>query len=687
MVSAPPKAVQLVTRLVRLVLLIVVVWAVAMVSLWLLADRARTETATAASRDLFATVVQTEQKRLLQVARDYAWWDDSIRKVLIDLDPDWADNNLGGYLQEGFDIGYSVVLRGDGVALYGAVDGARMDIPTPSALGQGSLALLEAARAAPRAPKPVGAAGIIQLDGRPALAAAMPFVPEEADSPAPPDPDSVLLVARVLDSPWLADLGEAFNLRDLRLVAAAEAEDHAAGSVLETLRGAPLAAAVWQPVVPGDRMDGIVLAVMAALSLAMLGLLAVFLRRARRLAHRVAADDAERLAQAEALAASRSRLRHVIAAAPVALVVADADGTVMLADGREAPAIAPPDGTGPLGRPLREAYGHLPGFADLFDAALAGAPTTATVWHGRRAFEVACAPVSQGAGPRGGGVVAVLTDITERKAAEDVLRRTLDELTRSNSELERFAYIASHDLQEPVRTMVAYAQLTRRRYADQVDEDGRAFLDFIETGALRMRALVQGLLSYSRLNGTPPATSICPAGEALDMALENLADAIREAGATVEAEAVLPHVAVDRLELTQVFQNLIGNALKFRDHGRSPRIEVSARPARSGGHWTITVRDNGIGIASEYQEEVFILFKRLHAPDAAEGTGVGLAICQRVVERHGGRIWVTSQAGDGSAFHFTLPAAADAEPGGAPDPGAAVETAHDAPMPEKSARV
>lgn len=690
MVSSPPQAVQLVTRLVRSVLLIVAVWVLAMVSLWLVADRARTDTATAASVDLFDTVIRTEQEHLLQVARDYAWWDDSIERVLIDLDPDWADDNVGGYLQEAFGIGYSLVLRGDNLALYGAVDGARMDIPTANALGQGSLALLEAARAAPRAPKPQGAAGIIQLDGRPALAAAMPFVPEDEDSATPPDADSVLLVARVLDPAWLGELGGAFKLGDLRLVAAAEAEGLDAARVLPTLRGAPLAAAVWEPAIPGDRLDGIALATMAALSLAMLAFLGVFLRRARSLAQRVAADDAERLAQAEALAASRVRLRHVVAAAPVALIVTDAEGAVVLAEGREAPAVAPPEGGSPLGRPLTEAYAHLPGFSDVFEAAFAGESTTATLWCGGRAFEVACAPVSRD--HRAGGVVAVLTDVTERKAAEDALRRTLDELTRSNGELERFAYIASHDLQEPVRTMVAYSQLTRRRYGDLLDDDGRQFLDFIEKGALRMRELVRGLLAYSRLNGTPVADAQCPARDALDMALENLSDALRETGAVVEVDT-LPTVTADRLELSQVFQNLIGNALKFRRPGHPPRIDVSARPARRGGHWTITVRDDGIGIAPEYQDDVFILFKRLHGPDTADGSGVGLAICQRIVERHGGRIWVASKAGEGSAFHFTLPAAVEttplAEPHAppAPAPAAAPELVDDAPMPEKSARV
>lgn len=681
MVSSPPQAVRLVTRLVRSVLLIVAAWVAAMVSLWLLADMVRTETATAASRDVFETVLQSEQKRLVQVARDYAWWDDAIEKVLLSLDEDWADGNLGGYLQGAFGIDYSVVLQGERIALYGARDGARMDVPSAAALGQGSLALLRAARTAPRSPMPVGASGIVLLDGRPVLAAAVPFTPVSADGPVPPDPDTVLLVARVLDAAWLATLGEGFNLPDLHLRAVDDAQGAAASRLLETLDGVPLAAAVWNPAMPGGDREGVVLAVMAGLSLTMFAVLMIFLRRARRLAHQVLTDDADRMEQAEALAASRVRLRHVIGSAPVALVVTDSDGRVVLAEGREAEVIAPPDGGPPLDRMLEDAYGHLPGFAALFTKALRGAAASGTFWYADRAFEAACAAVVNE--KQAGGVVAVLTDVTEREAAGDVLRHALDELTRSNTELERFAYIASHDLQEPVRTMVAYAQLTRRRYGGRLDDDGREFLEFIEKGALRMRGLVQGLLAYSRLNGSPPAAA-CDARDALDVALENLADAIADANAILTV-GTLPLVAMDSLELTQVFQNLIGNALKFRHPDRSPRIEVTARPGRSSGYWTITVRDDGIGIAPEYQQDIFVLFKRLHGPGSVDGAGVGLAICQRIVERHGGRIWVTSQTGEGSAFHCTLPAV-DEQAIPLTPPAAAVDP-HEPPIPEKPVRV
>lgn len=657
----PSPTVVLVTRLVRSVLLIVAVWAAAMASLWLLADRARTQTATAASEDLFATVLARETQRMLQIAMDYAWWDDSIQQVLVDLDPDWADNNLGGYLNEGFSVDYSVVLDGTGTAFYGARDGERLVEPTAEALGTGFPALRAAALAARRQPMPKGAAGLVMLDGVPAVTAVMPFTPEEEDSPASPDPDAVLVVARALDAEWLAELGGAFRLEDLRLGPAGAAPDDGAMLTLQTPEGAPLATALWQPAVPGGRLDTVVLGTMAALSLVMLVLLAVFMTRAGRLSRRIAADDEDRLRQAEALARSEQRLRLVVAGAPVALLVTDSQGRVVLAEGREAFHVAPPDGAAVIGRPLADAYGHLHGLPELVEQVSHGGGAVATVGSETREFEAACAPVPGAAAGGPAGVVAVLTDVTERRAAEEALRRTLDELSRSNQELERFAYVASHDLQEPVRSMVAYAQLTQRRYADALDDDGREFLRYIEQGALRMRDLVHGLLAYSRLGGAGRAagTASCDARAALDMAVDNLAGTIGEAGARIEVDA-LPKLAVGETELTQLFQNLVSNSLKFRRPDRPPTIRVTAAPAGTTGMWTLTVQDDGIGIAPEYLDDVFILFKRLHGPSRFPGTGVGLAICQRIVERHGGRIWVTSQAGSGSAFHFTLPSASRA---------------------------
>ncbi|MCA1941293.1 MAG: histidine kinase, partial [Caenispirillum bisanense] len=301
-----------------------------------------------------------------------------------------------------------------------------------------------------------------------------------------------------------------------------------------------------------------------------------------------------------------------------------------------------------------------------------GAAASAGIVAGGHAFEAASAPVRDAAGVTV-GIVAVLTDVTERKAMEDALRRTLDELTRSNGELERFAYVASHDLQEPVRTMVGYAQLVRRRFDDRLDDDGRSFLSYIEEGALRMRALVQGLLTYSHLGSEAARPEPVDAAMALSTALDNLAVTIRETGASVVAGR-LPTVYVEPLQLMQVFQNLIGNALKFRHPVRRPQVTILASRVADG--WQFTVRDNGIGIPGDSLTSVFGLFKRLHGPGQFPGTGVGLAICQRIVERNGGRIWVTSEPEAGSAFHFVLPAVPDAdaveEPAAAEDDAAAM---------------
>lgn len=657
--SHPPApgdspTVSLLTRLVRAVLLIVAVWAAAMASLWWLADRARTRTATAASVDLFHTVMAAEARRTGMTARDYTWWDDSIANVLGDLDPVWADNNIGQYLADAFGADLSLVITGDGRLLYGAREGERMAPPTDRDLGPGFTALVEAARAVDRGPPPGWGAGFALLDGVPAVVGVAPFTPERADSPPTPDADAVLILARQLDEEWLTAIADDYHLSGLTLLPAGSPapEGLPAATVLTTLDGVPLAAVAWRPTVPGDRLDATVLATMAALSLAMLALLGVFLRRARRLGEQIGADEAERLAQAQALAESEQRLRLVIANAPVVLVVTDGAGVVQLLEGRHVPMLA---GVPELavGRPLSDTAASLPGLAETAARAAEGVPASLGLATGMHAFEAACAPFRDSGGAIA-GVVAVLTDVSERKGMEDALRRTLDELTRSNGELERFAYVASHDLQEPVRTMVGYAQLVRRRFDDRLDEDGRSFLAYIEQGALRMRSLVQGLLTYSRLGAEAARPEPVDAAAALATAMENLSGMIRESGASVVAGR-LPEVHVEPLQLMQVFQNLVGNALKFRHPARRLQVTIGAEAVPEG--WRFTVRDNGIGIPEDSLTAVFGLFKRLHGPTRFPGTGVGLAICQRIIERNGGTIWATSEVGGGSAFHFILPAA------------------------------
>ena len=250
------------------------------------------------------------------------------------------------------------------------------------------------------------------------------------------------------------------------------------------------------------------------------------------------------------------------------------------------------------------------------------------------------------------GVFAAARDVTARKRAEEEIRRYARELQRSNQELEHFAYVASHDLQEPLRTVSSYSQLLARRYRGRLDSDADDFIAFMVEGAARMQTLINDLLSFSRIGTRGDPFAPVDGAKILAAAQENLEAAIRESGAVITHEALPPLVA-DQTQLTQLFQNLFGNAIKFRRPDQAPRIHVSA--TRQDGAWHLSVRDNGIGIDPQFFERIFILFQRLHAREEYPGTGIGLALCKKIVERHGGRIWVESDPGKGSTFHFTLP--------------------------------
>ncbi len=237
-----------------------------------------------------------------------------------------------------------------------------------------------------------------------------------------------------------------------------------------------------------------------------------------------------------------------------------------------------------------------------------------------------------------------------KKTAEqtELLDRTA-ELARSNAELEQFAYVASHDLQEPLRMIASYLQLLQRRYSGRLDSDAEDFINFAVDGATRMKQLINDLLNYSRAGrGSEPIR--VNLNRALARAMSTLALKIEEVHAEISADP-LPDVLGDENRLFEVFQNLIGNALKFHGADR-PRIRIAAR--RDGPEWTISVIDNGIGLEPEYKERIFVMFQRLHGRDDYPGTGIGLAICKRVIERLGGRIWVDSDPGKGSAFRFTI---------------------------------
>ncbi|VTU22682.1 Phytochrome-like protein cph1 [Variovorax sp. PBL-H6] len=242
--------------------------------------------------------------------------------------------------------------------------------------------------------------------------------------------------------------------------------------------------------------------------------------------------------------------------------------------------------------------------------------------------------------------------ITTREVREDAVGRQVAELTRSNDELRQFAYVTSHDLFEPLRMMSSYSELLRRRYGDQLDSDARDFIGYIVGGADRMKRLIDDLLLYSRVDRSTIPMEQIRLDHVLDDALANLANAVERSGAVVE-RGPLPEVTGEPSSLTQVFQNLIGNAIKFTAPGVAPRVRVSA--SEDELNWIVSVNDNGIGIAPEYFGRIFVIFQRLHAQDLYEGTGIGLTICKKVVERHGGRIAVESAPGHGTTFSVHLP--------------------------------
>jgi PAS domain S-box-containing protein len=253
-----------------------------------------------------------------------------------------------------------------------------------------------------------------------------------------------------------------------------------------------------------------------------------------------------------------------------------------------------------------------------------------------------------------------LRDFSEREKLVQALALRGAELARSNRELEQFTYIASHDLQEPLRMVASYTQLLQQRYAAQLDDDAREFLKFAEEGATRMRELIDALLSYSRLDTRGEPFRPVSMEQVLTVALANLRQSLADAKADV-TRGKMPEVNGDPVQLGQVLQNLIGNAVKF--HGPNPP-HVWVEATRHGPDWQFSVRDDGIGILPEYQERVFVMFQRLHSREEYPGTGIGLAVCKKVVERHGGRLWVesTGRPGEGTTFLFTIPVDRQAVP-------------------------
>jgi light-regulated signal transduction histidine kinase (bacteriophytochrome) len=243
--------------------------------------------------------------------------------------------------------------------------------------------------------------------------------------------------------------------------------------------------------------------------------------------------------------------------------------------------------------------------------------------------------------------------LKERDAAQSALRDNIHQLEGTNRELEQFAYISSHDLREPLRIVSIYTALLERRYGHVLDNEAHQFLAFAREGAVRMDQLVKDLLEFSRIGRISDPLTSNPVADLVVKALDSLQIAIGEAGAEVRVPPNLPTILCNACEMVRVFQNLISNAVKFRSPERAPVVEIACH--REGDAWLFSVSDNGIGIDPRYYDRVFMIFQRLHTRDQYKGTGIGLAICKKIIDAHGGRIWVEGTPGQGSTFLFTLP--------------------------------
>jgi PAS domain S-box-containing protein len=358
------------------------------------------------------------------------------------------------------------------------------------------------------------------------------------------------------------------------------------------------------------------------------------------------------------LRSSEAKFRGLLEAAPDAMVVANERSEIVLLNARTETQFGYPRSEllgQPVIRILPAGWSALPAHNSEEDhpqAAVSVLEAEAVRKDGS-AFpaEIVLSPLAFGESSL---IIGAIRDITERKRNEALIVRTNADLERSNAELRRFAYIASHDLQEPLRTVASYTELLARRYRNRLDQDANEFIQFAVDGCKRMKILIQDLLAYARVGEDRAQTIEVESHAALNAAMDNLRSAIRATGAQITFDP-LPRVMANSTLLVQVFQNLLSNAIRYRGD-RIPRIHVTAQ-LQGLFDYRFSISDNGVGIDPQYFEKVFVLFQRLHPVEQSEGTGIGLALCKKVVESMGGRIWVESVPGSGSTFHFTLPQA------------------------------
>jgi light-regulated signal transduction histidine kinase (bacteriophytochrome) len=283
-----------------------------------------------------------------------------------------------------------------------------------------------------------------------------------------------------------------------------------------------------------------------------------------------------------------------------------------------------------------------------------GRPLTRLMEQTRRTVEITERAVLVDGKPV---IVSVGRDVTERERAGQELKARMLDLAGAYRDLEQFANVTSHDLSEPLRMIASYSQLLSRRCGESVGEEGREFLGYVVTGARRMDLLLQDVMHYTRAASAALKLDLEPLDRALDAALGDLREAVLRSGAVIE-RGELPALRIDRAAVRQLLRHLLDNALKFRRAGAPPRIRIDARREPQGA-WVLRVQDNGIGIEQRYHERIFAIFQRLHAREQYEGNGIGLALCKKIVERHGGELWVESVPGTGSTFSFRLGAGAE----------------------------